>query len=259
MQSILVVLTAVVLIGGASLPAQAGVKSLTVKVDGLACPFCAYGLEKKLKKVEGVETLKIDVNTGEVALNVTAGTRLTAPLGAEEKASIGLVAQVQKAVEEGGFTPRALGATLEGQVVAQNGETHLRLSGTGESLMLEASGSVDDLDKLKGDPPLQVAGTLHPETSPLRFTVERINSSESTAVMCRLQISGMACTGCVEAIQASLEKQEGVRGIQIDLESGVAEIVLEDSLSGETLAEVVNALGMEGMPVGTFKARVLKE
>ena len=29
---------------------QAQVESLTVTVDGLACPFCAYGIEKKLKK-----------------------------------------------------------------------------------------------------------------------------------------------------------------------------------------------------------------
>ena len=120
---------------GMSLPAQADVQSLTVKVDGLACPFCAYGLEKKLKKVEEVEKLNIDINTGEVVLNVAAGTRLTAAAGTEEEASEGLVAQVQKAVEEGGFTPRALGAIVEGEI-AQNGKTRLTLSGTGESLVL---------------------------------------------------------------------------------------------------------------------------
>ena len=27
-----------------------------LRVDGLACPFCAYGIEKKLKKTEGVYT-----------------------------------------------------------------------------------------------------------------------------------------------------------------------------------------------------------
>ncbi|ODS31751.1 MAG: hypothetical protein SCARUB_03148 [Candidatus Scalindua rubra] len=30
-----------------------------VKLDGLVCTFCAYNLEKKLKRIEAVEDLKI--------------------------------------------------------------------------------------------------------------------------------------------------------------------------------------------------------
>jgi len=33
-------------------------------VDGLACPFCAYGLEKKMKKLEGIKNLSVDLNNG---------------------------------------------------------------------------------------------------------------------------------------------------------------------------------------------------
>jgi copper chaperone CopZ len=259
MRNILFVLTAVILTTGLIGPAQAGVKSLTVKVDGLACPFCAYGLEKKLKKVEGVEKLNIDINTGEVILNVTAGTRLTAAPDAEKKASTGLVIQVQKAVEEGGFTPRAIRATVEGRVVAQNGETQLKLSGTGEFLALEKGSGADELHKLEGGGSVQVAGMFHPGTSPLRFTVERI-ISPAAGIVRRLKIAGMVCTGCVEAIQTGLEKREGVRSFQIDLESGLAKIVVEDErISGETLAELVNTLAMEGMPAGTFAATALEE
>ena len=32
--------------------AQARVSALTVAVDGMACPFCAFGVEKKLKTVK---------------------------------------------------------------------------------------------------------------------------------------------------------------------------------------------------------------
>ena len=41
-----------------------------VEVKGLACPFCAYGLEKKLKDLDGVETIKIDVEQGLAYLTV---------------------------------------------------------------------------------------------------------------------------------------------------------------------------------------------
>ena len=107
---------------------------------------------------------------------------------------------------------------------------------------------------------MQVAGVVHPKTSPLKFTVTEIIVPGSNPVVHRLQISGIVCTGCVEAIEAGLKERAGIRGVQIDLESGLAEIEVEDGgISGEALAEAVNALAMEGMPAGTFTASVLKK
>jgi mercuric ion binding protein len=39
-------------------------------VDGLACPFCAYGLEKKINSIEGVENLDINLKDGFVTFDV---------------------------------------------------------------------------------------------------------------------------------------------------------------------------------------------
>ena len=39
-------------------------------VDGLACPFCAYGLEKKIKKIEGASGLFIEINEGYITFSV---------------------------------------------------------------------------------------------------------------------------------------------------------------------------------------------
>ncbi len=36
----------------------------TVQVDGLGCPFCAYGLEKKFKELKGIGQVKINMETG---------------------------------------------------------------------------------------------------------------------------------------------------------------------------------------------------
>lgn len=48
-----------------------------MRVDGLACPYCAYGIEKNLKKIDGVEKIDIDLNNGMVTVNVAAGVTLT--------------------------------------------------------------------------------------------------------------------------------------------------------------------------------------
>ena len=48
-----------------------------MRVDGLACPYCAYGIEKNLKKIDGVEKIDVDLNNGLVTVNVAAGVTLT--------------------------------------------------------------------------------------------------------------------------------------------------------------------------------------
>ncbi len=46
-------------------------EKITLQVDGLSCPFCAYGLEKKLKSIEGVNQTDIELNKGVVTLEVS--------------------------------------------------------------------------------------------------------------------------------------------------------------------------------------------
>ena len=48
-------------------------KQIQVTVSGLACPVCSYGLEKKLKQIDGIENLKIELKTGLVIFNVREG------------------------------------------------------------------------------------------------------------------------------------------------------------------------------------------
>ncbi len=63
-------------------------KTYLLEVQGLSCPFCAYGLEKKLKKLDGVNSVSIDLKSGEVELS--ADRELTRE-------------QVEKAVKKAGF------------------------------------------------------------------------------------------------------------------------------------------------------------
>ena len=65
-----------------------------LKVDGLACPFCAYGIEKKLSTLEGVKRVDVELKKGAVIVTMTEGTALTET-------------QALKAVKDAGFTLRA--------------------------------------------------------------------------------------------------------------------------------------------------------
>lgn len=55
----------------------AGPQRIDMTVLGLSCPFCAYGLEKKLKKVEGLTQIDIDFRTGKVKMEVKDGSKVT--------------------------------------------------------------------------------------------------------------------------------------------------------------------------------------
>lgn len=66
-----------------------------MRVDGLACPFCAYGIEKKLKAIEGTEAIDVDLDRGLVSVDVREGTELT-----EE--------QMKKLFADSGFTYRGM-------------------------------------------------------------------------------------------------------------------------------------------------------
>ncbi len=44
-----------------------------VDVEGMNCPFCAYGIEKKLKRLDGVEQVEVDLTHGQFWLKVDDG------------------------------------------------------------------------------------------------------------------------------------------------------------------------------------------
>lgn len=67
--------------------------SYQLHVDGLACPFCAYGIEKKLGALEGVQSLETHIKDGTVIVIMKDGATLDE-------------AVAKRAVKEAGFSLR---------------------------------------------------------------------------------------------------------------------------------------------------------
>lgn len=89
---------------GAFQISQAQIDSLTVVVEGMSCPFCAYGVEKRLKKVDGVKSVEIDMKDG------------TATLTAKEGQSIN-ISQVPTAIKKTGFTLGTIKVSAVGKIL----------------------------------------------------------------------------------------------------------------------------------------------
>jgi copper chaperone CopZ len=68
---------------------------IKIWVDGMACPFCAYGLEKKIKKIENSNDFFVEINEGYISFSVNSDK-----IPSEEELKI--------IVKEAGFTARKI-------------------------------------------------------------------------------------------------------------------------------------------------------
>jgi len=93
----------VVVLGFFAGSAAAQVATATVEVKGMSCPFSAFGVEKRLGAVAGVDTVIVSMKGG------------SAELTAAKDRSIDLAA-VPEAVRRAGFTPGRIEATVRGTV-----------------------------------------------------------------------------------------------------------------------------------------------
>jgi copper chaperone CopZ len=68
---------------------------IKINVDGLSCPFCAYGLEKKLKKIKTVSDIEIFLEEGIAVFSVSKDQKPTKEI-------------LEKVVIDAGFTPNGI-------------------------------------------------------------------------------------------------------------------------------------------------------
>ncbi len=143
----------------------ASVNDVRLYVAGLACPFCTFGIEKSLKKVEGVVSLETTIRTGLVRIQLEPGAQF-APAALEE------------AIKRAGFTPSRIEATITGKLSTSNEYPALASSGTGQTFRLVEPGAegtfelltAETLEKLKqaaqdGDNVLAISGRIHSHAS----------------------------------------------------------------------------------------------
>ncbi len=89
-------LRTMLIIAGLSLTANTSIaKTYTIWVDGLACPFCSYGIEKQLSKLPGVGSVKTSIKSSTVTLKTKNNQTLTS-------------AQMRAAVKRAGFSVRKI-------------------------------------------------------------------------------------------------------------------------------------------------------
>ena len=153
---------------GISPAVNAQVEEVSIRVDGLSCPFCAYSLEKKLKKIDGV---------GSVSINID---KAVAELQSKKAESI-VFEGLNEAVTDAGFTPRQITAIVVGVVEELGDFVVLKNIGSDFMLVLNENEKLRELrSKLQdSEKQVRVEGILTyvaPEghdNHPYTLTIER--------------------------------------------------------------------------------------
>lgn len=100
--------------------AQEQPRQIQMKILGMSCPFCAYGVEQKLKRLEGVKELDIQLESG-------IGT-----LVMEEGADVSNE-RLRGVIEDAGFEAAAIVRSFESEFEDWNPEEMPREEGSGKT------------------------------------------------------------------------------------------------------------------------------
>lgn len=74
-----------------AISAQAQERTYHVHVNGLACPFCVYGLERSLSKLQAVQSVSVSLKTGLIQIVTDDGAALDE-------------AEIRETIKDAGFT-----------------------------------------------------------------------------------------------------------------------------------------------------------
>jgi hypothetical protein len=110
-----------------------------IRADGLACYFCAYGLERFFRKSGKVAAYDMNMEKGIVEVRFIKGRRLLT-----EK-------ELHQIVYDAGYTPRGTEYELVGKIVKTGAGYAFHLRDTGQELPLKPGGKLEsNAEKMTG-------------------------------------------------------------------------------------------------------------
>jgi len=195
--------------------ALAEVTQVSVVVDGLSCPFCVFGVEKKLDAVAGVDGVEVDLKTGVATLRL-------------EKGAVPDLAAVQAAVEKAGFTPREIRLTAVGTINVDRRKVHLDVRGAETRYLLSEDGgrvkatTRAELERrAEAGSVVAVTGVVQQRSDgSVALSIDKLEEVQEIS----LKVEGMSCDKCAARLTRLLGEAPGVSQATVDFNTGEARV-----------------------------------
>jgi len=209
---------------------QLGVEEVRANVKGLACPFCAYNIEKRVKTLDGVDrksSFNVSLERGVASFT----WKPSVPFGPTV---------VNEQVKRAGFTPGTIDVTVSGHLSFKGSETHgeqgqiaLYLPMTHQDVAISASTRADRVESyalllrkakhLQDDSmfAVRIRATVLQEKRSWRLKLERWEPLFYGARVV-IDVEAFACERCATGVMRSLMELEGVIHVEADHEKNHA-------------------------------------
>ncbi len=217
---------------------------MTVGVHGLSCPFCTYGLEKKLKKVAGVQKVETNLAAGSATLILAEGSNFS-------------LDAIRAAVRKAGFTPDEIRMVVVGTLTHEGAEVRLRERGAGrEYRLLEAStnGGSDRGEELLGrlarqDALVAVTGAVQEGGGDgFALVVDEVKAVHSLT----LAVDGLRDEKSAERLAKALREIDGAYRASVSIPEKRATVEsIGRALSASTVIAAVDGIGLEASVLET--------
>ncbi len=234
------ILAILVLSFGMAQPAWAEVSEITVFVGGLSCPFCTYGVEKKLKAVDGVKGVKVHLKAGTATLLLAEG-KVPSP------------EEIRRAVKKAGFTAGKIELTAIGTLAFREDTYFLEIRYADMKYVLFKKNTKDThlgedarerfADLAKRTAVVAITGALHGHTDgPSGLSVNEIEELHSTT----LTVEGMTDGESAERLESLLQKAEGVYRASVDFAKKAATVEsIGKRVSSSALISAIEGAGFK--------------
>lgn len=123
-----VCLSLLLLLSGLAGEAYARESSVQIHVKGVSCPFCVYGIEKKLKQIPNVESVETNYKKSTISF-------------VRKKESPIDVAALRQAVQDAGFSMDVIRLRLQGILTEWEGKPALKEEGSHQLFLLIETGA----------------------------------------------------------------------------------------------------------------------
>ncbi|WP_339840210.1 heavy metal-associated domain-containing protein [uncultured Maribacter sp.] len=99
------------------------------EVFGMDCAPCAYGLERGLKKMDGLKNVRVSLNDGKAYIELSENNSLS-------------LGQIQEEVKNNGFSAKKAEVVVEGKLFNENGNFYLKTDTETYSIVNDSSNGI---------------------------------------------------------------------------------------------------------------------
>ncbi|MFQ6094106.1 MAG: hypothetical protein ACE5OR_15790 [bacterium] len=143
--------------------AEKGENKVYIRADGLACYFCAYGMERFFKKSGRIAWYDMNMKEGVVEVGFIKGKPILD------------LTTINQYVYDAGFSPREVRAEFVGRLTeGPDGSYRFEVTETAQSFPVEANAVVMELRETINQEMTLIARAKEDSTAPMRLVPEKI-------------------------------------------------------------------------------------